>query len=108
MKYYIPTSTNNFNCLLADESISPCGFYEKRGFSYNYFTAIPLNDNKVLLPLFRSCPEFELSDDVPGFPLILEIDINLNENEFRQSSISARPFTSIPSTCDSSSVIKKR
>lgn len=86
MKYFIPTSTSNFNCLLADESISPCGFYEKRGFSYNYFTAIPLNDNKVLLPLFRSCPEFELSDDVPGFPLILEIDINLNENEFRQKS----------------------
>ena len=56
MKYYIPTSTSNFNCLLADESISPCGFYQKRAFGYRSFTKVPLNDNEALLPLFDPCP----------------------------------------------------
>ena len=77
MKYYIPTSTSNFNCLLADESISPCGFYQKRAFGYRSFTKVPLNDNEALLPLFDSCPVFELPDDIPGFPLVLEIDSDL-------------------------------
>ena len=87
MKYYIPTSTSNFNCLLADESISPCGFYQKRAFGYRSFTKVPLNDNEALLPLFDSCPVFELPDDAPGFPLVLEIDSSLiNESELRQGS----------------------
>lgn len=87
MKYYIPTSTSNFNCLLADESISPCGFYQKRAFGYRSFTKVPLNDNEALLPLFDSCPVFELPDDTPGFPLVLEIDSSLiNESELRQGS----------------------
>lgn len=77
MKYCIPTSTSNFNCLLADESISPCGFYQKRSFGYRSFTKVPLNDNEALLPLFDSCPVFELPDDIPGFPLVLEIDSDL-------------------------------
>ena len=87
MKYYIPTSTSNFNCLLADESISPCGFYQKRSFGYRSFAKVPLNDNETHLPLFVSCPVFELPDDAPGFPLVLEIDSSLiNESELRQGS----------------------
>lgn len=87
MKYYIPTSTSNFNCLLADESISPCGFYQKRSFGYQSFVKVPLNDNEAHLPLFVSCPVFELPDDTPGFPLVLEIDGSLiNESELRQGS----------------------
>lgn len=87
MKYYIPTSTSNFNCLLADESISPCGFYQKRSFGYRSFTKVPHNDNETYLPLFVSCPVFELPDDTPGFPLVLEMDSSLiNESELRQGS----------------------
>ena len=87
MKYYIPTSTSNFNCLLADESISPCGFYQKRSFGYRSFTKVPHNDNEAHLPLFVSCPVFELPDDTPGFPLVLEIDsCLLNESELQQGS----------------------
>lgn len=85
MKYYIPTSTSNFNCLLADESISPCGFYQKRSFGYRSFAKVPLNNNEVLLPLFNSCPIFELPDDAPGFPLVLEIDSDLlDKSELEQ------------------------
>lgn len=87
MKYFIPTSTSNFNCLLADESISPCGFYQKRSFGYRSFAKVPHNDNEAHLPLFVSCPVFELPDDAPGFPLVLEIDSSLiNESELRQGS----------------------
>lgn len=87
MKYYIPTSTSNFNCLLADESISPCGFYQKRSFGYRSFTKVPHNDNETYLPLFVSCPVFELPDDTPGFPLVLEIDSHLlNEDELQRGS----------------------
>lgn len=87
MKYFIPTSTSNFNCLLADESISPCGFYQKRSFGYRSFAKVPYNNNEAHLPLFVSCPVFELPDDTPGFPLVLEIDSSLiNESELRQGS----------------------
>ena len=87
MRYYIPTSTSNFNCLLADESISPCGFYQKRSFGYRSFAKVPYNNNEAHLPLFVSCPVFELPDDTPGFPLVLEIDSSLiNESELRQGS----------------------
>lgn len=87
MKYYIPTSTSNFNCLLADESISPCGFYQKRSFGYRSFTKVPHNDNETHLPLFVSCPVFELPDDTPGFPLVLEMDSSLiNESELQRGS----------------------
>lgn len=87
MKYYIPTSTSNFNCLLADESISPCGFYQKRSFGYRSFTKVPHNDNETHLPLFVSCPVFELPDDTPGFPLVLEMDSHLlNEDELQRGS----------------------
>lgn len=87
MKYYIPTSTSNFNCLLADESISPCGFYQKRSFGYRSFAKVPLNDNEAHLPLFASCPVFELPDDTPGFPLVLEIDSSLiDEDELQRGS----------------------
>ena len=85
MKYYIPTSTSNFNCLLADESISPCGFYEKRDYGYRTFVKVPLNRSETLLPLFDSCPIFELPDDVPGFPLVLKIDsASIDKSELRQ------------------------
>lgn len=85
MKYYIPTSTSNFNCLLADESISPCGFYEKRDYGYRTFVKVPLNRSETLLPLFDSFPIFELPDDVPGFPLVLKIDsASIDKSELRQ------------------------
>lgn len=99
MKYYIPTSTSNFNCLLADESISPCGFYQKRSFGYRSFAKVPPNDNEAHLPLFVSRPVFELPDDTPGFPLVLEIDSSLiNESELRQGSCEGGTFFYIDKT----------
>ena len=99
MKYYIPTSTSNFNCLLADESISPCGFYQKRSFGYRSFAKVLPNDNEAHLPLFVSRPVFELPDDTPGFPLVLEIDSSLiNESELRQGSCEGGTFFYIDKT----------
>ena len=99
MKYFIPTSTSNFNCLLADESISPCGFYQKRSFGYRSFAKVPYNNNEAHLPLFVSCPVFELPDDTPGFPLVLEIDSSLiNESELRQGSCEGGTFFYIDKT----------
>ena len=99
MKYYIPTSTSNFNCLLADESISPCGFYQKRSFGYRSFAKVPPNDNEAHLPLFVSRPVFELPDDTPGFPLVLEINSSLiNESELRQGSCEGGTFFYIDKT----------
>ena len=50
-KYYIPTSTLNFNNILSSESVSPKAFYSKRGFGYSRWTTIPENgfDNAIVL-----------------------------------------------------------
>ena len=37
MKLYIPTCTLNFNNILSSESISPLGFYARRGFGNKRF-----------------------------------------------------------------------
>lgn len=44
MKLYIPTCTLNFNNILATESISPAGFYNRRGFGNKRYYKVQAND----------------------------------------------------------------
>lgn len=75
MKFYIPTTSLNFNCILSSESVSPVGFYRARGFGYSRWFTIPENDQEgaVLLyskPFSLKRPQSDLEDH----PMMLEID----------------------------------
>lgn len=73
-KYYIPTTTLNFNNILSSESISPKAFYALRGFGYPSWESIPENnvDNAILLyekPFEFTRPGSDLEDH----PMLIEI-----------------------------------
>lgn len=82
-KYYIPTSTLNFNNILSSESISPKAFYDKRGFGYSRWATIPENpfDNAIIL--YDNLCYFERpKSDMEDHPLLVEIQ--LDESEINQ------------------------
>lgn len=80
MKYYIPTTSMNFNCILSSESISPVGFYQARGFGYSRWFTIPLNDQEGAILLYDRPFCFKRPDsDQEDHPMMIEID---SEEEF--------------------------
>ena len=84
MKYYIPTSSSNFNNILSTEYISPKAFYEKRGFGYaRWFTIEENNIDRVIL-LYDSPHNFERPvSDIEDHPMLIEID---TDDEYPQIS----------------------
>ena len=52
MKLYIPTCTLNFNNILSSESISPLGFYARRGFGNKRFYPVCANDKEQVIILY--------------------------------------------------------
>lgn len=75
MKYYIPTTTLNFNNILSSESISPSIFFQKRGFGYSRWFKIPENEqnNSIILYDSLSMLDREVSD-IEDHPMIIEIN----------------------------------
>lgn len=88
MKYYIPTTTLNFNNIMSSESVSPKAFYARRGFGYPRWEAIPENeeDNVVLLyeqPFKLTRPKSDKEDH----PMLIEIE---TEEEFPKAGKGVR------------------
>ncbi|MDE6235627.1 MAG: hypothetical protein K2M56_07760 [Muribaculaceae bacterium] len=82
MKYYIPTSSLNFNNILSTESLSPKSFYEKRGFGYQYWYSVEENCIDHLTLLYDKAHMFQRPEsDVEDHPMLIEID---SEDEFPQ------------------------
>ena len=74
MKYYIPTSSLNFNNILSTESISPESFYECRKFGYSRWTPIPDNAFPNVVLLYATTCRFDPPvSDVEDNPLLVEI-----------------------------------
>ncbi len=77
MKYYIPTSSLNFNNILSTESVSPKIFYGKRGFGYSRWFTIEENNIEHLSLLYDSPHMFERpKSDIEDHPMLIEIDID--------------------------------
>ncbi|MDE7421901.1 MAG: hypothetical protein K2N35_17065 [Muribaculaceae bacterium] len=77
MKYYIPTSSLNFNNILSTESISPKSFYEKRGFGYSRWFTVGENCIEHLILLYGEPHMFERpKSDLEDHPMLIEIDID--------------------------------
>ncbi len=73
-KYYIPTSSLNFNNIFSSESISPAGFYSQRKFGYSSWTKIPENPLDGAIVLYESLKSFERPiADVEDHPMLLEV-----------------------------------
>ncbi len=73
-KYYIPTSSLNFNNILSSESISPKSFYSARSFGYSRWTSIPENpfDNSIVL-YDKLCALSRPLSDYEDHPMIVEV-----------------------------------
>ena len=73
-KFYIPTSTLNFNNILSSESISPKAFYEKRGFGYSRWAIVPENPFDNVIVLYKDLFFFERpKSDMEDYPLLIEV-----------------------------------
>ena len=77
MKYYIPTSSLNFNNILSTESISPKSFYERRGFGYSRWFSVEENSIEHLTILYDKPHMFERpQSDIEDHPMLIEIDVD--------------------------------
>ncbi len=75
MKYYIPTSSLNFNNILSSESISPQSFYSRRGFGYSRWTDVEENNCGDVILLYDKPFEFERpNSDSEDHPMLVEFD----------------------------------
>lgn len=73
-KYYIPTSTLNFNNILSSESISPKAFYSIRGFGYPRWTEVEENNKKNVIMLYSQPFSFvRPKSDMEDHPMLVEI-----------------------------------
>jgi len=73
-KFYIPTSTFNFNNILSSESISPKAFYKQRGFGFSRWLSVPENGNDNVIMLYDKPFAFERpASEVEDHPLLVEI-----------------------------------
>lgn len=77
MKYYIPTSSLNFNNILSTESLSPKSFYERRGFGYSRWFPVEENSIEYLTLLYDTPHMFERpKSDMEDHPMLIEIDVD--------------------------------
>ena len=83
-KFYIPTSTLNFNNILSSESISPKAFYDKRGFGYSRWATVEANPFNNAIVLYDNLCYFERpKSDLEDHPLLIEI--LLDETKLKQA-----------------------
>lgn len=82
MKFYIPTTTLNFNNILSSESISPGNFFKTRGFGYPRWFDIPENDYGNCIVLYSALHKLVREDhEMEDHPLVVEID---SDEQFRE------------------------
>jgi len=83
MKYYIPTSSLNFNNILSSESISPISFYRSRGFGYSRWFPVEENSLNEVILLYDSPFEFERPiSDIEDHPMLIELSTDESFPEF--------------------------
>ena len=81
-KFYIPTSSLNFNNILSTESVSPKAFYECRKFGYGRWTSIPENSCDFVVTLYDHPGMFERTQsDLEDHPLLIEYS---TDEEFKK------------------------
>ena len=81
-KFYIPTSSLNFNNILSTESVSPKAFYECRKFGYGRWVSIPENSCDFAVTLYDHPGLFaRAKSDLEDHPLLIEYS---TDEEFKK------------------------
>ena len=81
-KYYIPTTSLNFNNILSTESVSPKAFYECRKFGYGRWAVIPENSCEFVVTLYDHPGMFvRPQSDLEDHPLLIEYS---TDEEFKK------------------------
>lgn len=76
-KYYIPTSSLNFNNIMSSESISPKAFYQARSFGYGRWISIPENPYENSVVLYDQLCSFTRPElDIEDHSLIIEVTLD--------------------------------
>lgn len=76
-KYYIPTSSLNFNNILSSESVSPRAFYSERSFGYTRWTSIPENPFENSIVLYDYLGFFNRpTSDYEDHPMVIEVTLD--------------------------------
>lgn len=103
-KLYIPTTTLNFNNIMASESISPAGFYSVRNFGYKRFDKVEPNNLDKRIILYDKYPIYDIVDiELENHPLVIEVSsqhmgeviINKHKNGifYTEETIYLNPFS---------------
>lgn len=73
-KFYIPTTSLNFNNILSTESISPKAFYQRRRFGYSRWFDVPENSCEFAITLYDHPGSFSRPQgDMEDHPLLIEL-----------------------------------
>lgn len=109
MKYYIPTTSLNFNNILSTESLSPKAFYDKRGFGYSRWFTVEENCIEYVTLLYDAPHMFKRPiSDIEDHPMLLEIDTDEIFNQLQRGySIQIEPYISILGRLNLSFSVKK-
>jgi len=76
MKFYIPTSSLNFDNILSSESIAPEIFYQKRNYGYKSFVSVDGINYRDKIILITKIPKFPIIDnDRMNYPMVIEVNI---------------------------------
>ena len=76
MKFYIPTSSLNFDNILSSESIAPEIFYQERNYGYKSFEVVENINYQNSIVLITKMPKFLIHDTKrENYPMIIEVDI---------------------------------
>jgi hypothetical protein len=85
MMLYYPTTSLNFNDILATESISPESFYNKRTFGTKRHFKTELSTSSDYVILFNKIPYFSLIDECSSeydeYPIVLSLDIPASKSK---------------------------
>ncbi len=74
-KYYIPTSSLNFNNILSTESVSPRAFYAQRGFGYSRWESVKENNFDGVTLLYSTPHMFtRLASELEDHAMLIEVE----------------------------------
>lgn len=74
MKYYLPTTTLNFDGILSSQMIAPAGMYRPDTLWWNRFE-LATGQRRDALALYSKIPTWTIDDpDRDNYPLVIEFD----------------------------------
>lgn len=82
--YYYPLTTKDFTfeSIFSSESVSPCSFYEERGFGADFCYLIPGYHHRDALILYNAPPIYETGTNINVIKFILKIaEQSINQQE---------------------------